>query len=257
MQIITKLKGLNVRGASHHFLFPVLAVLLVAGIGGFVMQRSSSAATKVFITSNGKSCVQRSFMLNSRSACVGFAQSIMKIKSDSVFGPNTRNKLKQVTGSTALNSTSWKKLCNNAKSSNRTLWTKAGCGGQGTNTYLSKSSTTATNSGYRWGYFNCYPTSKVYPAKPVWACQRKWVKKSETINTATKAKPVWAIKSAQTSVKRRHTQFSYDTNAYSYSKSMQSQSLNEWANSRCRSIGSVKVKKINGKNTSYCLAKKV
>lgn len=35
----------NQKGFSHHFLMPVLAVLLVAGIGGYVMLRSSSAAT--------------------------------------------------------------------------------------------------------------------------------------------------------------------------------------------------------------------
>lgn len=38
-------KILNSRGVSHHFLLPVLAVLVVAGIGGYIMQRSSSAAT--------------------------------------------------------------------------------------------------------------------------------------------------------------------------------------------------------------------
>jgi uncharacterized protein (UPF0333 family) len=38
-------KKLNMKGVSHHFLLPVLAVLVIAGIGGYVMQRSSSAAT--------------------------------------------------------------------------------------------------------------------------------------------------------------------------------------------------------------------
>lgn len=35
---------LNMKGVSHHFLLPIMAVLVIAGIGGYVMQRSSSAA---------------------------------------------------------------------------------------------------------------------------------------------------------------------------------------------------------------------
>lgn len=37
----------NQKGFSHHLLLPVIAILLVAGIGGYVMLRSSSAATRV------------------------------------------------------------------------------------------------------------------------------------------------------------------------------------------------------------------
>lgn len=44
MKITNIRKVLGARGASHHFLLPVLAVLMVAGIGGYIMQRNSSAA---------------------------------------------------------------------------------------------------------------------------------------------------------------------------------------------------------------------
>lgn len=45
MKLYKRLKIIGTEGASHHFLLPVLAILIVAGIGGYVMQRSSSAAT--------------------------------------------------------------------------------------------------------------------------------------------------------------------------------------------------------------------
>lgn len=38
-------KKTNQKGFSHHFILPALAILLVAGIGGYVMLRSSSAST--------------------------------------------------------------------------------------------------------------------------------------------------------------------------------------------------------------------
>ncbi len=44
MQLHRRLKKLSSRGVSHHFLLPVLAILMVAGIGGYIMQRNSSAA---------------------------------------------------------------------------------------------------------------------------------------------------------------------------------------------------------------------
>ena len=44
------------KGFSHHIIFPLLAILLVAGIGGFVMLRSSSASIshKVICANNVK-----------------------------------------------------------------------------------------------------------------------------------------------------------------------------------------------------------
>lgn len=205
-------KKLNIRGASHHFLMPVLAILLVAGIGGFIMQRNSSAAVKVYTTANGKTCVQRTFAYRSKSTCVAYAQKMMGLKGsdvDGAFGPTTLGKLKTAArGATVLNSSSWKKLCDANR--NTTVWRQAGCGGQGTDTYRSKPTGTATNSSYRWGYFNCYPKSKIYPSKPVWGCERKWVKKTDTIKTGT----TYAIKSAQANVKKRHTQFQKDYKAW-------------------------------------------
>lgn len=46
-------KKRNSRGISHHLLLPIMAVLLVAGIGGYIMQRGSSAAAKTGWTSLG------------------------------------------------------------------------------------------------------------------------------------------------------------------------------------------------------------
>lgn len=43
----------NSKGFSHHLLLPVVAFLLVAGIGGYIMQRGSSAASKTGWTSLG------------------------------------------------------------------------------------------------------------------------------------------------------------------------------------------------------------
>lgn len=212
-------KKLNIKGVSHHLLLPILAVLVVAGIGGYIMQRSSSAATKVFVTAGGKSCVQRTFAKGSSSTCVSYAQRMMGMTGkdvDGAFGSNTRQKLSNATGGgTVLNTGTWNTLCKKVKTSNKTLWTQAGCGGQGTNTYLSKPTASATNPDYRWGYFNCYPQTKIYPAKPVWGCQRKWVKKSDTVNTSPKGQAkVWAIKSAQPNVIKRAIQFRKDYGAW-------------------------------------------
>lgn len=57
---------------SHHLLLPILAVLLVAGIGGYVMQRGSSAASKT--------CVQRTFKSGSNGTCVKYIQTLANFK---------------------------------------------------------------------------------------------------------------------------------------------------------------------------------
>ncbi len=103
MQIFTKLKGLNIRGASHHFLLPVLAILVVAGIGGFIMQRGSSAASV---------CKNATYSRGSRSECVRYAQYMLKTASqDAVFGQRTQEALKRQTGQSSLNKAAWNKLC--------------------------------------------------------------------------------------------------------------------------------------------------
>lgn len=78
-------KKLNIRGASHHILFPLLAILLVAGIGGYVMQRSSSAATKTGWTKLGTIKVkeltnENSYMLVDAKACKIKSASNYKVK---------------------------------------------------------------------------------------------------------------------------------------------------------------------------------
>lgn len=118
MQIKTKLKGLNVRGASHHLLLPIIAVLIVAGIGGFIMQRNSSAATV---------CRNATYYKGSRSECVRYAQYMLGVKADAAFGPGTQKKLKSVTGQTALNKTAWNKLCGKNYSAFVTKQRNAAC----------------------------------------------------------------------------------------------------------------------------------
>jgi len=78
-------KKLNMRGVSHHILLPILAILFVAGIGGYVMQRSSSAATKTGWTKLGTIKVkefsnENSYMLVDAKACKIKSASNYKVK---------------------------------------------------------------------------------------------------------------------------------------------------------------------------------
>lgn len=218
--------------SSRNIKLFALVMLAVIGISSIAPQKASA---NVYTTSNGKSCKQRTFSAGSQSVCVSYIISLINAsgkvsKADQLtpgvnFGPKTKAVVKQYQsqwasspdGIVSANAKTWAMLCSQGKS-NGTVWTKAGCGGQDTATYRSKPTGSAANNGYRWGYFNCYPTSKMYPAKPVWACESKWVDKKETINTNTSAKPIWAIKSAQTNVKQRYNQFQLDMTAYNISK---------------------------------------
>lgn len=94
---------LNMKGVSHHFLLPIMAVLVIAGIGGYVMQRSSSANTY------SGSCVKRTFSVGSKSECVRDIQKIYGITADAVYGNQTKNAVG--TSTIKANSATWKKIC--------------------------------------------------------------------------------------------------------------------------------------------------
>lgn len=120
-------KKLNIRGVSHHFLLPVLAVLVVAGIGGYVMQRSSSAAVAA--------CSQRIFRKGSSSVCTKYALTIIKrsgksptaknLTPGSNFGPKTYTAIYEYQGKSGLHkdgvigTNTWRKLCVAATTSER------------------------------------------------------------------------------------------------------------------------------------------
>lgn len=72
-------KKLNMKGVSHHILLPILAVLVVAGIGGYVMQRSSSAATKTGWTSLGVSTAGHNDSNASKYVVYQFKVKVCKI----------------------------------------------------------------------------------------------------------------------------------------------------------------------------------
>lgn len=135
-------KKLNVRGVSHHLLLPVLAVLVVASIGGFIMQRSSSAATVyTYTNAQGKTCYGRTLSKGITSVCVGYALKAIKTKVTSApsvtagngvtFGPavakavTTYNK-KNGRTSSSITSKTWANICTN---STITYMIKIGCPG--------------------------------------------------------------------------------------------------------------------------------
>lgn len=91
----------NARGFSHHFLLPILAVLLVAGIGSYVMVQNSSASTKTY-TYNVTRCKEIGVIrTGSKGSCVRVLQKSLnnwgKTKTlavDGSFGGNTRDAVK-------------------------------------------------------------------------------------------------------------------------------------------------------------------
>lgn len=94
-----KIKWLNVRGAGHHFLFPVIAVLIVAGIGGFVMQRSSSAATVKkqctgVIFGRYKNNPANGGTFVKYKPCVKAIQAKVGSKQDGIYGDYTQKRVK-------------------------------------------------------------------------------------------------------------------------------------------------------------------
>lgn len=114
-------KKSNSSGISHHLLLPILAVLLVAGIGGYVMQRGSSAASK--------SCVQQTFKSGSNGTCVKYIQTLAnfkysakmpkhaKIAVDGKFGAKTESGIKafqkffKIKANGVVGQKTWANLC--------------------------------------------------------------------------------------------------------------------------------------------------
>jgi hypothetical protein len=86
----------NSRGFSHHFLLPVLAILLVGGIGSYVMLRSSSAASVTH------SCTKVTFGRYKNNPvnypkykpCVKAIQRKVGATADGIFGNNTQARVK-------------------------------------------------------------------------------------------------------------------------------------------------------------------
>lgn len=201
-----------------------VAMFAVLGIG---LVAPLQAHANIYTTADGKTCKERTFSTGSQSVCVSYLIGLMNAsgkvsKANQLtpgvnFGPRTKAAVQEFQRDTntkggddgIVGVNTWGKLCALGRS-NVVVWTKAGCGGQATDTYRTKPTSTASSASYRWGYFNCYPTTKLYPNKPVWACERKWVPRSDTIKTDT----TWAIKSAQDDVKKRHTQFQADYKAW-------------------------------------------
>ena len=88
MGLLSKYKIRGSAGFSHHVLLPLVAVLLVAGIGGYVMLKSSSAAacssTTIARNSSNKTCV--------KSAQTYLKQrGYYKLSIDGKFGNGTYN----------------------------------------------------------------------------------------------------------------------------------------------------------------------
>ncbi len=84
-------KKLDIRGVSHHFLLPVIAVLVVAGIGGVIMQRSSSAYSE---TRKCSSIIVGRYKNYNVKPCVKAIQRKVGAKQDGIYGDNTKAKVK-------------------------------------------------------------------------------------------------------------------------------------------------------------------
>ena len=96
-------KKVNTRGMSHHLLLPVLAVFLVAAIGGLVMTRNSSAATFDTNCSKTKVIPYKASKPYTKGECVRNVQKKLidlgylpkknaagKTNADGIYGPATR-----------------------------------------------------------------------------------------------------------------------------------------------------------------------
>lgn len=201
-------KKLNIKGVSHHLLLPILAVLVVAGIGGYIMQRSSSAASV---------CRNATYSINSRSECVRYAQYMLGVKpADAAFGPHTRDVLKAKTSQTSLNKTAWNKLCSKTYSTAVNKYRNAACIGGG---YAK----TVKNPSRRIAV-----EKFTYPAKPVIYPKRpgsaKW---SKTVYVVTQAQKT-QIQKATNSAKARYNK---DVKAYNVAMAA--------AKARCKSNSSI------------------
>lgn len=119
----------NSRGISHHLLLPVLAVIAVAGIGAFVMIRSSSAATYTTYSTNcaiQKVIAYKSTSPYNRGVCIkAVQQRLITLRylaagsADSIYGPKTYAAVKRFQANnnlaqTGLGPKTWAKLFSNS-----------------------------------------------------------------------------------------------------------------------------------------------
>ncbi len=102
------LKKLNSLGFSHHFILPLAAILLVAGIGTYTLHMSSAAAT----------CKGRTFNTGSASECVRDVQHMLGLSADAAYGRNTKSAVKSFQikygikpSDGVLRPSTWSKLC--------------------------------------------------------------------------------------------------------------------------------------------------
>lgn len=118
-------KKRNTRGFSHHFLLPVIVVIAVAGIGGYVMLQSSSAATTT------KSCTSVTFgryknnpvysKYKHYKPCVQAIQKKVGAKADGIYGDYTQSRVKawqkshKLTADGVVGSKTWKAMGLNTK----------------------------------------------------------------------------------------------------------------------------------------------
>lgn len=129
-----RLQKLGVTGVSHHVLLPILAIVLVIGIGGNIMQRSSSAAT-------AKPCVDYTFSTKKRNnnKCNTYIGSALKPKYFSgtpskMYSISLAKAVKKFQTAYSLKSTgtvngdTWKKICTYLHNNNRTtVYGQIGC----------------------------------------------------------------------------------------------------------------------------------
>ena len=150
------------RGFSHHLLLPIIAVLLVGAIGGYVMLRSSDAASS-------SACRYKTYAKGAKSECVRYAQYMLGVSHDAIFGSGTQAALVKKTGQSRLNSTAWSKLCSRSYSTTVNKQRDAACKGGKYVTELGN-----PTIGYRVCTSISYttPSSQAYePSKPV--CKKR------------------------------------------------------------------------------------
>ena len=197
-------KKRNTGGFSHHFLLPVIVVIAVAGIGGYVMLQSSSAATL---------CKDKVYAQGAKSECVRYAQYMIGAQPDAAFGPNTKKKLVAKTGQSKLNKAAWDKLCKGNYSSAVNKQRDAAC-----KTGAKKPGNPTT--GYRVCTKLSYSSPPYISAKPVKPKCDKYTKykgvdaKAKAENQKKKNKPImtkykkdqekYTNYVAQTSPKQKH-----------------------------------------------------
>lgn len=86
-----RMQNLNIRGASHHLILPVIAILLAAGIGMYVRQSSIAATDCSMVVIKYKSrgeCVKQA---QSRLVTLGYLSNTNNTAVDGIYGVGTTN----------------------------------------------------------------------------------------------------------------------------------------------------------------------